>query len=78
MKHITDSQERNQEWLKNRPMWSVDKLDKALCKKPKRWLSYANSDNMAIRMGWLDMPSVIRSREIANSKLKRKKNIKKA
>lgn len=70
MKHITDSQERNQEWLKNRPMWACDKSDKELCKHPKRWLARATV-RMAPRMGWLDMPTLIRANEIANSKLKR-------
>jgi hypothetical protein len=67
-----NSQQRNQEWLNNRPMWVQDKLDKALCKNPKRWLAQA-SVRMATRIGWLDMHSVIRANEIANSKIKRKK-----
>ena len=71
-----NSQQRNQEWLNNRPMWAIDKLDKELCKHPKRWLAHATV-RTAKRMGWLDMPTVIRATEIENSKIKRKKISKK-
>ena len=72
---MTNKSDQNQEWLNNRPMWAIDKLNKELCKHPKRWLAHASPDRVgsSVRMGWLDMPSVIRANEIANSKKKRKK-----
>ena len=72
---MTSRSQQNQEWLNNRPMFAIDKLDKELCKHPKRWLAHASPDRVrsSVRMGWLDMPSVIRSIEIAKSKQKRKK-----
>jgi len=74
MKHEhKEAMKRNAEWLANRPLWAVDKLVPALCKYPKRWLSYCNSNTSTPQMGFIDMPSYIRSIEIKNSQANRRK-----
>ena len=64
--------EQNTQWLKNRPLWKVDKEDPILLKNPTRWLLQANISRSTPKMGWLEMRDIVRASEIANSKSNRK------
>ena len=73
----TDKREQNAEWLKNRPMWAVDKQNPELLKNPKRWLAKA-SNRLAPRNGWLnptELSNIKHQSEIENSKANRKPDV---